>query len=184
MDEFIQHIFSKGPVWVNIVFAGTLVGLTIFIIANRTYVKQLRASYEERINASTEAHGEQIKLKDDTIDMLQRAKQESQLLLQEAAKDALKERDVYRDRLHEEKANHQATLLRLTEVESRPDLGRILSSVADFNQQMLNGIKALELEMKKHSSLCNRSIKLMDVIVTTLVEKKILTKDQVSTIDA
>ncbi len=178
MDEFYQYLLGKSPVWANIIFFGTVIGLAVFIIANRTYIRQLRASYEERLKSLSHARSEQIDLKNETINMLERAKHESQLLLQEAAKDAVKERDVYRDRLHEEKANHQATILRLHEAESRPDLGRIITATAEFNKQMLQSMQSLELEMKKHSSVCSKSIRLMDVIIKTLIAKKILTAEQ------
>lgn len=177
MEELYQHLLTKGPFWINLTIAGTIAGSIIFVVANRAYIKQLRTSYEDQLKQLREAHSEQIKLKDETIQMTNQAKAESQQLLREASMDALKERDMYRDRLHEEKANHQATLLRLSEVENRPDLSEILKTTTDYNGRMLAAIQSMELEFRKHSNLSTRSVKLLDGIVKVLIEKNILTPD-------
>lgn len=126
MDGLYDWLVKLGPGWMGFILIGTIGGAIAYLVSHRQYMKMLR-----------EGHADQIKLKDETITMLEQAKTQAVATLESSNKDITKERDMYRDKLHEEKAHHQSTLLRLTELESRPDLSQILKLEKDFHDQKM-----------------------------------------------
>lgn len=174
MENLYEFLVKMGPGWMATILMGLIIGSIVYLIAHRSYLKQLR-----------DGHAEQIKLKDDTITMLEQAKTQAIATLESSVKDITKERDTYRDKLHEEKAHHQSTLLRLTELESRPDLGQILKLEREFHDQkmavqtkMLGALEKLDAKIdKEHSTnatLTQRTAKALDGLVTFLVTKGII----------
>lgn len=177
MTELYEMIVKLGPGWANLIFLGVTGGTLIYIIANRQYLKMVR-----------EGHAEQLKLKDQTIEMLKSGKADSELILTQAKSDAVKERDVYRDKLHEEKANHQATLLRLAEMEKKPDLSRLLELEQSFHKEKVTLFDQLfktlakldekiEKEMKHQSKICDEQSRSLQGLIRLLVKQKVLPEE-------
>lgn len=177
MDVDLYQMLSKFPGWMAFIVVGTLGGSIAWLFSHRQYLKMVKSGYED-----------QIKLKDDTIKMLQDARQAATSTLEQAKLDAVRERDQYRAALHEEKAHHQATLLRLTEMESRPDLSKILSMERDFheqkmkiNQEMLNLLgrmdTKLDTEHKANTKICQQTAAAMGSMIKYFVAKGLLPND-------
>lgn len=174
MQDLYDFLIKLGPGWMSFILVGTIGGAIAYLVSHRQYLKMLRAGHEE-----------QIKLKDETIAMLNEAKATAIVTLEAAKNDAVKDRDNYRDRLHEEKAHHQSTLLRLTELESRPDLTQILKVQRDFNQdnvgvqqKMLDLLTKLEKKIDEehqvNTELCVKTGKALDGLVKMLVAKGVI----------
>lgn len=177
MQDLYDFLIKLGPGWMAFIMLGTVGGAISYIIANRTHIKLLHSGYSE-----------QLKLKDELLESYRRSNEE-----------VSKERDMYRDRLHEEKAHHQATLLRKTEIEnqltSRPDLGKILETEAKFhaekmemnrlmvkmNERMLETLSKMESKLDNEFSTashnCNKALELMDALVSKLISTGALPKD-------
>lgn len=177
MDELFDSLTKLGPRWMAFIIIGTIGGAIAYLIAHRQYLRQLRSG-----------HAEQIALKDETIKMLNEARTTATSTLEQAKIDAVKERDQYRSALHEEKAHHQSTLLRLTELESRPDLGRILELERSFHEEkmkvqakMLETLLKLEdkidEEHQQNAKVCKEMAQTMQGLVKYLAKKGVIPND-------
>lgn len=180
MENLYDLLLKLGPGWAATIIIGLVVGSIVYIISHRQYLRQMK-----------EGHADQIKLKDETITMLEQAKQHVTTTLESAKNDITKERDVYRDKLHEEKAHHQSTLLRLTELESRPDLGQILKLEREFHEQkmqvqskMLSTIERLDAKIDRehmtNAALTQKTAAALNVLVDFLEKKGIVPENHIT----
>lgn len=174
MEALYEQLVKLGPGWMAFILVGTLGGAIAYLVSHRQYLRMLKTGHEEQIN-----------LKNETIAMLEQAKLQAIATLEAAKGDAVKDRDNYRDRLHEEKAHHQSTLLRLTELESRPDLSQILKLEREFHgekmavqHKMLETLFSLEKkiddEHRANTELCVKTSKALTGLVDMLVKKGII----------
>lgn len=190
MNELYEVLVKLGPGWTVVIVLGTVAGTMFYVVANRRYHRMM-----------VRGHAEQIALKDDTVKMLREARDEAVAILTKAKDDAVKERDVYKDKLHEEKAHHQATLFRLTEAEARPDLGKILTQEREFheakmkvqkellgmNQRMIDQLVAMDRKLDEaakrklddaaNSVACQKTVQMVRGLVDYLIRIKVLPGD-------
>lgn len=100
MQDLFDMLTKLGPGWMAFIIVGTLGGAVAYVFSHRQYLKMVRAGHEE-----------QLALKDETIKLLNASREQAINIFNLTTLDLTKERDVYRDRLHEERASHQASLL-------------------------------------------------------------------------
>lgn len=177
MDEIFNVLVAGGPFWMKIVFFASIIGAVSWVVINRQYVRMQRVHYENQLAAKEEAHASilreraaQLDEKDRTLAMFKSSKDEQTQILLTAKNDATRERDMYRDRLHEEKANHQATLARLNLAEERPDLSQIMS----VTQRTLEFLQGMQESLTSSASICSRTVKMVDGVIDHLIKKKVL----------
>lgn len=166
MDELLQSLLSRSPVWLNLVFIAIIIASVIFIIANRQYAKQTKAAFEE-----------QLKLKDESYALLKQHKDEAIAILKESVMEMTRERDVYRERLHAERDAHQVTTHKLSEAQTRPDLTDVVRSITSHNEAMMRVMVKIELEIKNQVALTTRTARVMDHVISRLIEQKVLPAD-------
>ena len=167
-------IINHFPGWAVFIVVGTIGGTIAYIFANRQFIKLQKSGFEE-----------QIKMLSDTMKLQRETADTDKAVLMRTRDEAIKERDVYKDKLHEEKANHQATLLRMADLESRPDLSRILELEKKLHEekmaihkQMLESLSKLDeklnRELAQNAAVCQKTAQMQEAVIKYLSENNIL----------
>lgn len=78
------------------------------------------------------------------------------------------EKDVYKDQLHGEKNSHQATLLRLKELESRPDMTSLASLLSSHISSVQKISSTLEGHVQSDAKMFEKLTESLSKIPTTL----------------
>lgn len=77
-----------------------------------------------------------------------------------------KERDDYRNKLHDERDGHQSTLLRIKELESRPDFSTLVTLLEDQR----NWMRELGTTLREHSESDARIFGMIEKSLERLLE--------------
>lgn len=109
----------------------TSVGLALAYLISRAYIAQTIKTLKETIDSQAQS----LKAKDELALSLAETTKQIIASLEEKLKVMTDERDGYRDTLHEERKPAQANVLKIQELELRPDLNKILQKEEAWHEQ-------------------------------------------------